>query len=154
MAIRNVFPIGEPVLRKKAKQVEVFDERLHALIDDMWDTLRKEEGAGLAANQVGVLKRVCLVSFRGQDFELVNPVILEKSKETAIEDEGCLSVKDKQGRCLYDKVERPVKVKVKAQDRFGKFFTRTFEGWLARAVCHETDHLDGILYVDLVKKGK
>ena len=142
MAIRNIVKIGDPVLRKKSFEVTNFDEKLWQLLDDMKETLIKADGAGLAAPQVGVLRRVFIVSANGKYFECVNPTILSKSG-VQVGDEGCLSVPNKFGT-----VERPNKLKIKAFDRFGKEFTVNAEGFLARAFCHEYDHLDGIIYID------
>lgn len=142
MAIRNIIQIGDPTLRKKSFPVTDFGEKTHQLIDDMKETLIKAEGAGLAAPQVGVLRRIFIVMVEGAYFECINPIIVEKSGKQ-VGDEGCLSVKGKFGT-----VERPNKVTVQAFDRFGKPFTVKAQGFLARAFCHEYDHLDGIIYVD------
>lgn len=142
MAIRNVVQVGDDVLRKKCFAVARFDEKLATLLDDMKDTVRKEEGAGLAAPQVGVLRRAVVIDVEEGFFELVNPEIYyEKGEQTG--PEGCLSVKGKQGI-----VTRPEKVKVVYRDRYGRKHKLTAEGFCARAVCHELDHLDGILYID------
>jgi peptide deformylase len=145
MAIRNIIQLGDPTLRKKSFEVTDFGEKTHQLIDDMKDTLIKAEGAGLAAPQVGVLRRIFIVSADGAYFECVNPVIISKSGRQ-VGEEGCLSVKGRSGV-----VERPNQVTVRAQDRYGKPFTVTVKGFLARAFCHEYDHLDGIIYVDKAK---
>lgn len=142
MAIRNVLKEGEELLRKKSKIVQNFDERLWDLLDDMRETMYRNNGMGLAAPQVGVLKRVVIVESNNMFLELVNPVIISVSGED-IETEGCLSIP---GRTEY--VKRPMEVTVKAQDRMGYDFTITGEKYLARVLCHEIDHLDGILYVD------
>ncbi len=142
MAIRNIVQLGDPTLRKKSFEVTNFDEKLHVLLDDMRDTLIKAEGVGLAAPQVGVLRRVFIVSIDDLYYECVNPVIISKRGKQKGE-EGCLSVRGK-----YGVVERPLKIKVKAFDRNGKPFTVDAEGFMARAFCHENDHLDGIVYVD------
>ena len=142
MAIRNVVQMGDEVLRQKCFPVESFDEKLWALLDDMKETVKKEEGAGLAAPQVGVLRRIFIVMADGQYYECVNPEIVSASG-SQVDNEGCLSVKGK-----YGLVDRPDKVTVKAFDRFGKPFTVKAQGFLARAFCHENDHLDGIIYVD------
>ena len=148
MATRKIITIDEDesFLRKASKPVEKFDESLHTLLDDMWDTLKKYNGAGLSAVQVGVLKRVFITATDGNK-EYVNPKIVEVSKRRKKCTEGCLSVPKK-----YDKVMRPVWVTVTAQDRNGKVFTETVEGYSAQAVCHESDHLDGKLYIDIVEK--
>ncbi len=142
MAIRNIVQLGDEVLRKKCFEVTDFGEKTHQLLDDMKDTLIKAEGAGLAAPQVGVLRRIFLVMVDDEYYECINPVIKSQSGKQ-VGEEGCLSFHGK-----YGTVERPNKVTVKAQDRFGKWFTVKAEGFLARAFCHENDHLDGIIYID------
>ena len=142
MAIRNIIQVGDETLRKKSFEVTVFDEKLHTLLDDMKETLKKANGAGLAGPQVGVLRRVFVVDVEDGYFEFVNPVIVSSSG-TQCGKEGCLSVKGKWGE-----VTRPNRVVVRAQDRYGKKFTVTAKEFFARAVCHEYDHLDGILYID------
>ena len=142
MAIRNIIQLGDPTLRKKSFEVTDFGEKTHQLLDDMKDTLVKANGAGLAAPQVGVLRRIFVVSVDDMYFECINPVIIKQSGSQTGE-EGCLSVKGK-----YGTVTRPNKVTVKAFDRNGKQFKVDAEGFLARAFCHENDHLDGIIYVD------
>ena len=142
MAIRSVVQVGDEVLRQKCFPVEEFDEKLHALLDDMKETVKKEEGAGLAAPQVGVLRRVVVVDVEEGYFELVNPVILaQKGEQSGWE--GCLSVRGKSGV-----VSRPMKVKISFQDRYGEKYLLQAKGFFARAICHELDHLDGILYID------
>lgn len=142
MAIRNIIQNGDPTLRRKSFEVTDFGEKTHQLLDDMKDTLIKANGAGLAAPQVGVLRRIFLVSAEGKYYECINPQIISQSGEQ-IGEEGCLSVRGK-----YGTVKRPMKVTVTAQDRYGKQFTVKASGFLARAFCHENDHLDGILYID------
>lgn len=142
MAIRNIIQLGDPTLRKKSFEVTDFGPKTHQLLDDMQETLKKADGAGLAAPQVGVLRRIFIVSVDGENYECINPVIVSQSG-SQVGDEGCLSVQGK-----YGKVVRPNKVTVKAFDRHGKQFTVKAEGFLARAFCHENDHLDGIIYVD------
>ena len=146
MAIRNIVKLGDPVLRKTARSVLEFNSGIATLVEDMLETMYAAEGVGLAGPQVGVLKRVCVVDIGDGPIELINPVILEKKGEQQ-ESEGCLSLP---GR--YDVTSRPMWVKVRAQDRFGKTFTVTGEGLLARAFCHEIDHLDGILFIDRLAK--
>lgn len=142
MAIRNVVQIGDETLRKKSFPVENFDESLWTLLDDMKETLRKEEGAGLAAPQVGVLRRAVVVDVEEGFFEFVNPkIISEKGEQCGWE--GCLSVRGKRGV-----VSRPMKVKLSYQDRQGEHRILQAKGFFARAVCHELDHLDGVLYID------
>ena len=144
MALRNIVKEGDPVLRKKCKEVTEFNERLHILLEDMKETLIEADGAGLAAPQVGILKRVAIVSVDDDYYEIINPEIIAVSGEQT-GPEGCLSVPG-----VYGTVSRPMKVTVKAQDRFGKEFTVSGEGLLARAFCHEIDHLDGTLFKDKV----
>lgn len=146
MAIRNVVKMGDPVLNKKCKDVVDFDERLHALLDDMAETMYENEGVGLAAPQVGIIRRAVVVDIGSGLIELVNPVIVESSGEQT-DPEGCLSVVDYVGD-----VTRPNYVRVKAQDRYGKEIEVEGTGFLARAFCHELDHLDGILFVERVNK--
>ncbi len=142
MAIRSVVQVGDEVLRKRCFPVETFDEKLHALLDDMKDTVKREEGAGLAAPQVGVLRRAVVVDVPEGYFELINPVIIQqKGEQTGWE--GCLSVRGKSGI-----VSRPMKVTLSYQDRFGEKKTVKAKGFFARAICHELDHLDGVLYID------
>jgi peptide deformylase len=142
MAIRNVVQVGDDVLRQKCFPVENFDENLHALLDDMKETVKKEQGAGLAAPQVGVLKRLAVVDVDEGYYELINPVIVaQKGEQTGWE--GCLSVRGKSGV-----VSRPMKVKITYQDRTGEKKQLQAKGFFARAICHELDHLDGVLYID------
>ena len=146
MAIRNILQDEDPILRKHSRPVERFDARLHTLLDDMKETLQQANGAGLAAPQVGVLRRVVLVD-TGEEagpVELINPEIVATSGEQH-EVEGCLSVPGVWGR-----VRRPYAVTVRAQDRNGGWFTLDAEGIAAVCCCHETDHLDGVLFVDKV----
>ena len=142
MAIRNVVQVGDDVLRQKCFPVEEFDEKLWKLLDDMKETVKKEEGAGLAAPQVGVLRRLAVVDVDEGYFELINPVIVSQKGEQSGW-EGCLSVRGKSGI-----VSRPMKVVVVYQDRNGEKQTIKAKGFFARAICHELDHLDGVLYID------
>lgn len=146
MAIRNVVKVGDDLLRKKSKPVKNFDENLWELLDDMRETMYKNNGMGLAAVQVGVLKRVIIIEANNMFMELINPEIISMSGSD-IEKEGCLSVGPK-----YEYVKRPMQITVKAQDRLGYDFTITGEKYLARVLCHEIDHLDGILFIDKVVK--
>lgn len=145
MAIRNIVKRGDDTLKKVCRPVEKFDAKLHTLLDDMLDTVVAADGAGLAAPQVGILRRVVLV-INGEDgfLELVNPEIIATEGEQ-IEAEGCLSVPG-----IYGTVSRPAYVKVRAQDRFGEFFEVEGEELAARAFCHEIDHLNGTLFTDKV----
>ncbi len=142
MAIRNVVQVGDEVLRQKCAPVEQFDGMLWALLDDMKDTVKKEQGAGLAGPQVGVLRRLAVVDVEEGYFELINPVIVAQKGEQS-DWEGCLSVRGKSGI-----VSRPMKVTVCYQDRYGDKHVLKAKGFFARAICHELDHLDGILYID------
>ena len=142
MAIRNIVQLGDPTLRKKCFEVTDFGAKTHELLDDMRDTMFKANGAGIAAPQVGVLRRVFIVNADNKYYECINPTIVKQSG-SQVGEEGCLSVRGK-----YGTVERPNKVTVKAFDRYGKPFTVNAEGFLARAFCHENDHLDGIVYID------
>ena len=142
MAIRSIVQVGDDVLRQKCFPVEAFDEKLHALLEDMKETVKKEEGAGLAAPQVGILRRVVVVDVDNGYFEFINPVLLDyKGEQTGWE--GCLSVRGKSGI-----VSRPMKVTLSYQDRFGEKHILKAKGFFARAICHELDHLDGVLYID------
>ena len=154
MAIRNVVQKNEEILRKKSKPVKDFDQKLWELLDDMRETMNKNDGVGLAAVQVGVLRRAIVLDVNNMKIELVNPEIIDTYGEQ-IDKEGCLSCKGQWGY-----VKRPKEVTVKAQDRYGNEFIITGVDLLAKAFCHEIDHLDGILFVDKVikdykpKKGK
>ena len=149
MALRNIGTKEDKILYKVCRPVVKFNDRLHQLLDDMADTLAKANGVGLAAPQVGVLRRAVLVleTNVGEDeeefvIELINPEILETSGEQ-IGGEGCLSVPGE-----YGVVRRPSYVKVKAQDRFGEWFEYEGEGLTARCICHELEHLDGHLFLE------
>ncbi len=146
MAIRNIVKVGDDVLRKTCRTQMTFDEKLWSLLDDMRDTMYKAEGVGLAAPQVGILRRVCVVDVGDGLIELINPVIEEKSG-SQMGSEGCLSVPNR-----FEEVERPNFVTVRAQNRKGENIKIKAEGFKARAFCHEIDHLDGILYIDKIKK--
>lgn len=149
MADRKVVMMGDELLRKKSKPVRVFDEYLWNLLDDMKETMHHKNGMGLAAVQVGILKRVIIIEANNMFVELINPVITKERGED-IEEEGCLSVGTMTGL-----VKRPMEVTVTAQDRYGYNFTITGEKYLARVLCHEIDHLDGVLFVDkMIKETK
>ncbi len=148
MALRDIVVDGNAVLRKRCREVEVFDDKLAKLLDDMKDTLKKADGVGLAAPQVGILKRVVIVWFEDFYLEMVNPVIVSSSGEQ-IGPEGCLSVPGKSCDVL-----RPDKVTCKYQTRKGTKKEITVEHFIARIFCHEIDHLDGILYYDKEYSGK
>jgi peptide deformylase len=144
MAVRHVVLVGDDILRKISKPVTEFDEKLGTLIDDMKETLLAEDGVGIAGPQVGVLKRVIVVADGDKIYELVNPVIV---KQSGIQEnvEGCLSIPGK-----YGITRRPRKVTVKAFDRHGKEVKVTGTDLTARCLCHEIDHLEGILFIDNV----
>ena len=142
MATRKIVQVGDELLRKKSKPVKDFDEDLWQLLDDMRESMYKNDGMGLAAPQVGVLRRAIVIYVNGMFTELINPVIVAQEGED-IEEEGCLSVGSFHGR-----VKRPYKITVKACDRYGYPFTLTGEKYLARCICHEVDHLDGVLFID------
>lgn len=144
MAIRNIRKIGDEILRKKSRPVEEIDSKIITLLDDMADTMYHTQGVGLAAPQVGILKRIAVIDVGDGIIELINPEIIETSGEQT-DKEGCLSVPGK-----YGIVSRPYKVTVRATDRDGNLFEITGEGLLARAFCHEIEHLDGYLFVDKV----
>lgn len=146
MAIRNIRKLGDDILRKKCRNVEKIDDRILTLLDDMADTMNEANGVGLAAPQVGILKRVVVIDVGDGLIELINPVIIDKTG-SATELEGCLSVPGKWGT-----VTRPQKVTVRALDRNGNEFEITGDGMLAKAFCHEIDHLDGIVFVDKVEE--
>lgn len=140
MAIRSIVKVGDPVLSKKCRAVDKIDDRIITLLDDMIDTLYDSGGVGLAAPQVGVLKRITVIDIGDGLIELINPEIV--SQEGVQNDlEGCLSLPGKWGY-----VERPNKVTVRGMDRNGDLYEYTGEGLLARAFCHELEHLDGILF--------
>lgn len=144
--IREVIKNGDEVLRKKCHIVEKFDAKLHSLLDDMYETMQDKDGVGLAAPQVGILRRVVVIDVGEGKIELVNPEIVKTSGEQEGQ-EGCLSCPG-----VWGDVVRPMKVTVKAQDRYGKEFKIKGQELLARAFCHEIDHLDGILFLDKMKK--
>lgn len=145
MALRMIREEGENVLRKKCKPVTEITPKTLELIDDMLDTMYEAEGVGLAAPQVGILKRIVVIDIGDGPVVLINPEIVETSGEQK-GDEGCLSVPGKKGI-----VTRPMYAKVKAVDVTGQAIEVEGEGLMARALCHETDHLDGILYIDKVE---
>jgi len=151
MALRTIVTIPDPVLRRKAHKVTVFDKDLQTLIDDMVETMRDAPGVGLAAPQVGVAQRVIVIEYGDEEkedtpkklFTLVNPEIVESSAELETGMEGCLSIPRIQGE-----VERHTKLVVKATNRFGKPVKIKVSGWLARIFQHEIDHLEGVLFTD------
>ena len=146
MGLRKILTDKEPALHKVCRPVEKFDWRLHKLLDDMAETLADSNGVGLAAPQVGILRRVVLVDNGEEVLELVNPSLLETDGEQ-VGPEGCLSVPGK-----YGLVKRPYYAKVRAQDRDGNWFEAEGEEIVARCFCHELDHLDGILYTEVMER--
>ena len=146
MGIRKILTDKDPALHKVCRPVEKFDWRLHRLLDDMRDTLAQANGVGLAAPQVGILRRVVIVDTGEEILELVNPEMLEVSGEQ-VGPEGCLSVPGK-----YGLVKRPYIAKVRAQDRDGQWFEAEGEELIARCFCHELDHLDGIVYTEVMDR--
>ena len=144
MAIRNIRKEGDEVLRKRSREVTEINDNILILLDDMADTMYKANGAGLAAPQVGVLRRVVVIDIGEGLVELINPVIRKQSgKQTTVE--GCLSIPG-----VWGEVERPAKVVVEALNRNGEKIRIEGEGYMAQALCHEIDHLDGILFTDKV----
>ena len=141
MALRNITDSSDKILTKICRPVEVFDAHLGALLDDMTETLQVADGVGLAAPQVGVLRRIVVVNADDQYVEMVNPEIIKSSGEQR-EIEGCLSCPGQYGITI-----RPMTVRVRAQNRHGKWFEIEGEGLIARAFCHEIDHLNGILFL-------
>lgn len=146
MAIRNIVKEGDEVLRKVSKPVTRFDQKLWTLLDDMAETMQEANGVGLAAPQVGILRRVVVIDVGDGVIELINPQVISTAGEN-VGPEGCLSIPGEWGM-----VARPEKAAVKAQDRTGKEIVVEGEGLLARALCHETDHLDGRLFRDIAQR--
>ena len=146
MGIRKILTDQDPALHKVCKPVTAFDAKLHKLLDDMADTLEKAQGVGLAAPQVGILRRVVIVDTGEEILELVNPELVETSGEQE-GPEGCLSVPGK-----YGWVKRPYYATVRAPDRFGNWFEAQGEELIARCFCHELDHLDGIVYTEVMDR--
>ncbi|MBQ8904074.1 MAG: peptide deformylase [Oscillospiraceae bacterium] len=143
MALRNIVKFGEDILKKKCREVTVFDDKLWVLLDDMRETMNAANGVGLAAPQVGILRRVVVIDIGEGPIELINPVITSmKGKQREVE--GCLSAPGQWGY-----VVRPAKVKVTAMTRYGKEFQIEGTELLARALCHEIDHLNGVVFTDL-----
>ncbi len=150
MALREIVIDGDPILRKTSRPVEKFDQKLATLLDDMAETMYFENrGIGIAGVQVGILRRVFVVDIGDENgkLEFVNPEIYER-EGAALGVEGCLSCPGKNGY-----VERPTRIKVRAQDRNGEWFDLEAEGLLAVCICHEYDHLDGILFIDKIVEG-
>ena len=145
MAIREVRIEGDPLLRKKSREIDEINDRILVLLEDMIDTMYEKDGIGLAAPQVGVLRRAVVIDMRDDTgvFRMINPVIVEKSETGQINVEGCLSVPERQG---YE--ERPEYVLVEYTDEKGEKKKIKAEGYFATCICHELDHLDGVLYID------
>ena len=146
MGLRKILTDKEPSLHKVCRPVEKFDGKLHKLLDDMVETMMDAHGVGLAAPQVGILRRIVVVNTGDEVLELVNPTLLETDGEQ-IGAEGCLSVPGK-----YGLVKRPYYAKVRAQDRNGDWFEAEGEEIIARCFCHELDHLDGIVYTEVMER--
>ena len=146
MALRNIVKLGDDVLRKKCRAVTMIDSKTHQLLDDMAQTMHAANGVGLAAPQVGILRRVVIVDTGEEILELVNPTLVETGGEQ-VGAEGCLSVPGK-----YGLVKRPNYAKVRAQDREGNWFEAEGEELIARCFCHELDHLDGIVYTEIMER--
>ncbi len=146
MGLRKILTDKDPALHKVCKPVVKFDGKLHKLLDDMAETLAQANGVGLAAPQVGILRRVVIVDTGEEILELVNPTMLETNGEQ-VGPEGCLSVP---GR--YGLVKRPYYAKVRAQDRFGDWYEVEGEELIGRCFCHELDHLDGIVYTEVMER--
>lgn len=144
MALRNIRYLGDDILRKKCRKVDTVDDRLRILLKDMAETMYNANGAGLAGPQVGILKRIVVIDVGEGIINLINPEIIETEGSHIVE-EGCLSIPNKWG-----KIERPERVTVKAINEKGEEFILKGEGELAKALCHEIDHLDGILFIDKV----
>jgi peptide deformylase len=154
VTIRSLHLLGSPVLRQRAAPVARVDDEVRQLVDDLFDTMRAAKGVGLAANQVGMARRVAVVDTGEQDpppLVLINPTIVERSDDSETAEEGCLSIPE-----IYGEVERPLRVTVEALDRDGRPYRIDVMGYKARAIQHEIDHLDGVLFLDhlsAVKRG-
>lgn len=147
MALRNIRINGDEILRKKSKEVTAIDNKIKTLLDDMMDTMYENDGVGLAAPQVGILKRVVTIDVDDENiYRMINPKIISSSGEQ-IDQEGCLSVPE-----LNGDVNRPMNVTAVYTDENGKEVTLEAQGLLARCICHEIDHLDGILFIDRADK--
>lgn len=142
MSLLPLYLLGEPVLRQRSTEVGAVTDDVQRLIDDMFDTMDAAKGVGLAANQVGVARRVAVIDAEGQRFAMVNPVLLS-AEGRSVAEEGCLSIPD-----IFGDVTRPERIVLEALDRDGRPFRLDAEGLVARAVQHEVDHLDGILFLD------
>ena len=146
MTVRALHVLGSPVLRQQAAAVRTVDDEVRRLVDDLFETMRAAKGVGLASNQIGVARRVAVVDVGEEDpppLVLINPVIVERSEEEETAEEGCLSIPE-----IFGDVERPATVVVEALDRDGRKYRVEAHGYKARAIQHEIDHLDGILFID------
>ena len=146
MTVRALHVLGSPVLRQKSPAVRIVDDEVRQLVDDLFETMRAAKGVGLAANQIGVARRVAVVDVGEEDpppLVLINPVILERSEEDETAEEGCLSIPD-----IFGDVTRPARLVVEALDVEGKKVRTEASGYKARAIQHEIDHLDGVLFLD------
>lgn len=142
MAIRDIHVLGSPVLRQRAEEVATVDDDLRALIDDMFDTMAAASGIGLAGNQIGIARRVAVVNAESQTFTMINPHVVEADGRD-VREEGCLSIPD-----AYGDVTRPDRIVLEALDEDGAPYRLEAAGLVARAIQHEIDHLDGILFID------
>jgi peptide deformylase len=142
MSLRSLHLLGSPVLRQRSREIGAVDDEVRRLVDDMYETMDAARGVGLAANQVGVARRVAVVDADEDRFEMIDPVILESEGRAAAE-EGCLSIPE-----IYGDVSRPERVVIEATDRQGTRYRKEATGLKARAIQHEIDHLDGILFLD------
>ncbi len=143
MALRNIVTEGDPILRKRCREVTEINDRIRTILDDMLETMRMEHGVGIAAPQVGIMRRMFIIEpEEGKVIEMINPEITEQSG-TQSDDEGCLSVPG-----LIGTVERPYSIKIKGLNRFGEEVEYESEGFEATVFCHEYDHLEGTLFVD------
>lgn len=142
MSLRHLHLLGSPVLRQRSAEVGTVDDEVRRLVDDMFETMDAAKGVGLAANQVGVARRVAVVDAEGERFAMIDPVIVE-SEGRSVAEEGCLSIPD-----IYGDVTRPERVVIEAMDREGNRYQMDAAGLKARAIQHEIDHLDGILFLD------
>jgi peptide deformylase len=146
VTVRTLHVLGSPVLRQHSAAVRTVDDEVRRLVDDLFETMRAAKGVGLASNQIGVARRIAVVDVGDEDpppLVLINPVILERSDEVETAEEGCLSIPE-----IFGDVARPARVVVEALDRAGKKFRAEAHGYKARAIQHEIDHLDGILFLD------
>ena len=146
MTVRTLHVLGSPVLRQQSPPVATVDDAVRQLVDDLFETMRAAKGVGLAANQIGVARRVAVVDVGEEDpppLVLINPLIVERSEELETEEEGCLSIPD-----IFGDVERHARVVVEGLDREGATFRVEAQGYKARAIQHEIDHLDGVLFLD------